>query len=45
MSYDDRRTEPRRSFFTSTAFTIVFVSTMLIIAFLLSAYVMVKLFA
>ena len=45
MSYDERRPEPRRSVFSSAAFTIVFTTTMLTIAFLLSAYIMVKLFA
>ena len=45
MSYDERRPEPRRSVFSSTAFTIVFVSAMLLIAITLSTYIMVKLFA
>ena len=44
MSYRPEKPE-KRSVFSSTAFTIVFVSTMLIIAITLSTYIMVKLFA
>ena len=44
MSY--RRKEPeKRPLFSSTGVTMVFATTMLIIAFLLSIYIMVKLFA
>ena len=44
MSYRPEKPE-KRPLFTSTAATIVIVSTMLIIAITLSTYIMVKLFA
>ena len=45
MSYDERRPEPRRTLITTTGVTMVFATTMLIIASLLCMYIAVKLFA